>query len=146
MRCLAAARTLQDQRAHAVYYQNPGGLSTRPDTRGVVEANMITHRYGPQLLSPNYLMKTDRFEREVLHRPGWMPPAPSRYAASVQALRDLARRHRMGAGAPAAAPEAPPRCRRPRSLRMLSDACLSMECSSSSPAPASPGSGARSCR
>jgi hypothetical protein len=54
MRCLAAGKTfykLNDP--HVVYYQNPHGLSTRADTRGVVEARQIHRRYFRPLTSPH---------------------------------------------------------------------------------------------
>jgi glycosyltransferase involved in cell wall biosynthesis len=109
LRCLTAGKTFfKINEPHAVYYQNPDGLSTRPDTRGVVEGQAIHRNYVPRLISPNFLMDAARFEREVLHRPAWRPAAGSRYVAVVEALRDLSRRQRSAAAAPAAAAEAVP--------------------------------------
>jgi glycosyltransferase involved in cell wall biosynthesis len=54
MRCLAAKKVfykLNDP--HVVYYQNPHGLSTRADTRGVVEGRDVHRRYCRALTSAN---------------------------------------------------------------------------------------------
>lgn len=50
VRCLAAGRSFGKINApHVVYYQNPDGISTRPDTRGVEEARDILRRYSQRL-------------------------------------------------------------------------------------------------
>ncbi len=54
LRCVAAGKTfykLDDP--HVIYYQNPQGLSTRPETRGVDEVRDVLKRYSSALISPN---------------------------------------------------------------------------------------------
>ena len=49
-RCVAAGKAFgKINTPHVVYYQNPDGISTRPDTRGIQEARDVLRRYGPQL-------------------------------------------------------------------------------------------------
>lgn len=55
MRCMRAGKTfMKINEPHVVYYQNPKGLSTRADTRGVVEAREVLHRYAHDLISPAF--------------------------------------------------------------------------------------------
>lgn len=94
MRCLAAGKCfykLNDP--HVIYYQNPKGLSTRPDSRGVVEANAVLKTYGRKLVSENIVMPFEQFCRERL--PG-VPVAlagadKNRYNQVQRALRNTAR-------------------------------------------------------
>lgn len=95
MRCLAAGKIfykLNDP--HVAYYQNPDGLSTRPDTRGIVEAKDILRMYGRKLISENLLMPFERFCEERLFR--FRPQqeeslSKDRYAATQRSLRNAAR-------------------------------------------------------
>lgn len=51
MRCLAAGRRFRKlAEPHAVYYQNPAGVSTRPSTRGHAETRRVLRRHGRRLL------------------------------------------------------------------------------------------------
>jgi glycosyltransferase involved in cell wall biosynthesis len=64
LRCVAAGKTfykLNDP--HVVYYQNPRGLSTRPDSRGVIESREISAKYAPMLTSDHMLMERAAFDR-----------------------------------------------------------------------------------
>ncbi len=50
VRCVDAGKTFKKiNTPHVVYYQNPAGISTRPDTRGVEEAQDVLRRYGHKL-------------------------------------------------------------------------------------------------
>lgn len=100
MRCLAAGKCfykLNDP--HVVYYQNPKGLSTRPDSRGIVEAKEIHKTYARKLVSENLVMPFQQFCREKL------PAVPialdegknDRYAFSQRALRNAARQSKYAA-------------------------------------------------
>jgi glycosyltransferase involved in cell wall biosynthesis len=77
--------------AHVAYYQNPEGISTRPDTRGVDEAKRILKTYARRLISPDVVVPIERFIREISpdhdasHR-----AVHSRYAIVQSALRDAA--------------------------------------------------------
>ena len=49
-RCVAADKAFgKINTPHVVYYQNPAGISTRPDTRGIEEARDVLRRYGHKL-------------------------------------------------------------------------------------------------
>lgn len=64
MRCLVAGKTfykLSDP--HVAYFHNPGGLSTRPGSRGHAETREVHRRYGRQLVSDNLVMSQDAFRR-----------------------------------------------------------------------------------
>lgn len=94
LRCLAAGKCfykLNDP--HVVYYQNPKGLSTRSDTRGVIEAKEILSDYGRALVSPNLTMPLMQFRAECL--PGVPEPMTAglvdRYALAQLGLRMAAR-------------------------------------------------------
>jgi glycosyltransferase involved in cell wall biosynthesis len=103
LRCLAAGKTfykLNDP--HVVYYQNPKGLSTRPDSRGVIESREISAKYAPMLTSEHMLIERAEFDRRfglpaALHA-GRAPD--DRYAVVQERLRHAGRTLRFaGAGA-----------------------------------------------
>lgn len=93
MRCLAAGKCfykLNDP--HVVYYQNPKGLSTRADTRGVVEANEIRKTYGRKLVSKNMVMPFQQFAKECVSLPTVLDSGRNdRYGLVQNSLRNLAR-------------------------------------------------------
>jgi len=100
MRCLAAGKCfykLNDP--HVVYYQNPNGLSTRPDTRGVVEAKEIHKTYGRKLVSENLVMPFEQFcSEKLLSVPAALDDGKhDRYAQAQRALRNAARRNKYAA-------------------------------------------------
>ncbi len=94
MRCLLAGKTfykLND--AHVVYYQNPEGISTRPDTKGVQEGRRIFKAYARRLIPECAVMPTEEF----LGLSSYMPERPageriSRYAMAQSALRNVGMR------------------------------------------------------
>jgi glycosyltransferase involved in cell wall biosynthesis len=103
MRCLAAGkRFYKTNDPHVVYYQNPKGLSTRPDTRGVVEAMDIHKTYCRKIIPRETTMGTDEF-RALVGREGgaaaFRAPTRDRYAMAQDALRDLARTGKYAGGA-----------------------------------------------
>nr|WP_256354749.1 glycosyltransferase [Variovorax sp. dw_308] len=66
LRCIQGGKTffkLNDP--HVVYFVNPEGLSTQPNTRGIDEANRSTKRHGRKLLSPWLLSSDEEFMREL---------------------------------------------------------------------------------
>ena len=100
MRCLAAGKCfykLNDP--HVVYYQNPNGLSTRSDTRGVVEAKEIHKTYGRKLVSENLVMPFEQFcSGKLLGVPAALDDRKhDRYAQTQHALRNAARRYKYAA-------------------------------------------------
>ena len=50
---------------HVAYYVNPRGVSTRPDTPGMAEANAISRKYYRKLVSPMLTVPHNAFLREV---------------------------------------------------------------------------------
>ena len=93
MRCVQAGKVfykLND--THVIYYQNPKGISTRPDSRGVLEAREIMKMYGRRLVSENLLMPFEDFRRSRLYRYEARPgETGDRYACAQGALRNAAR-------------------------------------------------------
>ena len=50
LRCICnRVRFMKTEPAHVVYFQNPNGISTRPDTAAILEAKIIKQRYAPLL-------------------------------------------------------------------------------------------------
>jgi glycosyltransferase involved in cell wall biosynthesis len=92
MRCLAAKRVFYKiNDPHVAYYQNPDGLSTRPDTRGVDEAKRILKTYARLLISHDVVTPLERFIRTV--SPDFVVDnsvGDSRYRCVQSALRDTA--------------------------------------------------------
>ncbi len=94
MRCLAAGKIFyKTNDPHVVYYQNPNGLSTRPDTRGVAEAMEIHKAYCRKLIPEDFVMSCDKFERKIseFSRLARFDGACDRYKLAHDALRDLSR-------------------------------------------------------
>lgn len=50
---------------HVVYFVNPAGLSTRPNTRGIEEANRATREHARQIISPKLTSAEDAFLTEA---------------------------------------------------------------------------------
>lgn len=98
LRCLEAGKTFYKVNdPHVAYYQNPNGLSTRPDTPGLAEAMEIHKKYCRRLIPSEAVIPTEDFVRildperpESLFRSG-----RDRYTLTQHALRDLARRRKF---------------------------------------------------
>ena len=91
MRCLNAGKSfIKVNEPHVVYYQNPKGLSTRADTRGLVEAHAITRKYGAQLMPPAMTHDYDRFLEDI-GLAGHTSEHRNRYLTAQAGLRNLAR-------------------------------------------------------
>lgn len=93
MRCLAAGKTFyKTNDPHVAYYQNPKGLSTRPDTRGVAEAMEITRTYCRKLVPTDAIVPTPEFMRSIGLAPAQAAGCGNdRYGMVQLALRNLAR-------------------------------------------------------
>ncbi len=62
IRCLAAGKTFRKINSpHVVYFQNPEGLSTRADTRGVQEGQDVLTRHGDDLVPRTLLLSKRGF-------------------------------------------------------------------------------------
>ena len=94
MRCLAANKVFYKiNDPHVVYYQNPRGLSTRSDTKGVIEAMAIQKQYCRKIMPSEVVVSAQEFIR-LLNEVWKMPPQDTRkdrYALTQDALRNLAR-------------------------------------------------------
>lgn len=100
-RCLAAGKVFYKiNDPHVAYYQNPHGLSTSPDSRGLREALDVHKRYCRKMMPEEVLMPTPEFLRKL--RPeggGAVPESRYRYAMAQDALRHVARSRKFQAGA-----------------------------------------------
>jgi hypothetical protein len=61
---------------HVVYFQNPEGVSTRPDTRGIAEACSLLRRYSRRLISKHLIMSREEFAETLRIAPEWSPDTP----------------------------------------------------------------------
>lgn len=51
--------------AHVAYFVNPEGISTRPDTRGAIEANAVSRNLYRKIVSPMIVISGDEFLARV---------------------------------------------------------------------------------
>lgn len=66
LRCQAAGKTFyKSNEAHAAYYVNPDGISTRPDTRGAAESNAISREMYRRIVSPLLVIAHEAFLQRV---------------------------------------------------------------------------------
>ncbi len=93
LRCLAAGKKFYKiNEPHVVYYQNPKGLSTRPDTRGLAESCEILKNYGRKLISKDVVMPRRKFIENLSAANGCtISDVGDRYDLVQQSLRNLAR-------------------------------------------------------
>lgn len=98
LRCVQARKTFfKVNDPHVIYFVNPEGLSTQPNTRGIDEANRITKAQGRRMISPWLLADDQAYIAEVTQRTGsdiaFSDAARAdpdwRYVAAQQALRRL---------------------------------------------------------
>jgi hypothetical protein len=62
LRCLSRGRQFfKINTPHVVYFQNPEGISTQPDSRGVEEGRRVLKLYARKLISPRLLMSRQAF-------------------------------------------------------------------------------------
>nr|WP_281416958.1 glycosyltransferase [Ancylobacter lacus] len=88
LRCAAAGKAFfKINEAHVVYFQNPEGLSTAPETRGVQEWRRVRRQYARRLISPFLTMSDEDFAAAI----GGRYPASdaSRFAQVQGALRAI---------------------------------------------------------
>ncbi|AXI44594.1 hypothetical protein C1J03_00245 [Sulfitobacter sp. SK012] len=102
MRCLSKGKSFfKVNEPHVVYYQNPKGLSTRADTRGLIEGRMILKKYAAQLIAQGFTADLPEFTTDILGLPKSSTQDEVDRSRLVQkALRDLARaaKPEMGTG------------------------------------------------
>lgn len=97
LRCLSAGKCFYKiNDPHVVYYQNPKGLSTRPDTRGVVEAMEITKAYSRKLVPEEVREPSPDYVRRLGLENSHLEPGQGRYEMAQLALRRLARTAKAG--------------------------------------------------
>lgn len=100
-RCLAAGKTFYKiNDPHVVYYQNPNGLSTRPDSRGVIEAMDVHKRYCRRLMPEEVTMSNADFLARLDPANAHLvsPNDTYRYRLAHDALRNLARGRKFASG------------------------------------------------
>lgn len=93
LRCLAAGKKFfKINEPHVVYYQNPKGLSTRPDTRGIAEGCEILKIYGRKLVSKDVVMSRTKFLESIKACGGGLiTDGGDRYQLVQQSLRNISR-------------------------------------------------------
>jgi GT2 family glycosyltransferase len=85
LRCVQADKVFYKVNdPHVVYFVNPEGLSTQPNTRGIDEANRITRKYGSAINSPWLLSSDEAFLEKTSQTLG----APLDLAESERSLID----------------------------------------------------------
>lgn len=98
LRCMQAGKVFfKVNDPHVIYFVNPEGLSTRPNTRGIDEANRSTRLHGRNLLSHRLLASDDAFMEEICRLAGVRVELQDaekatpewRYTATQRALRAL---------------------------------------------------------
>jgi hypothetical protein len=96
LRCVQAGKIFfKVNDPHVVYFVNPEGLSTQPDTRGIDEANRARKEHDHQLISPWLVAADEAFAQEIGRRAGLAVEieasqrrlADWRYNSAQQALR-----------------------------------------------------------
>ncbi len=66
LRCLVAGKIFYKvNEAHAAYFVNPDGMSTRPDTRGAIEAYAVSRELYRKIVSPMLVISDDEFLARV---------------------------------------------------------------------------------
>ena len=77
LRCISMGRRfLKLNTPHVVYFQNPEGVSTRLNSRGIEEGRQLLNRYSRKLISKNLLMSRQVFADLLGHGPDWEPDVP----------------------------------------------------------------------
>ncbi len=72
LRCLYNGKKFyKTNTPHVVYFQNPDGISTRADTRGVEEAREVLRRYSRKLMPAHLLMSRQTFAEALGAVPDW---------------------------------------------------------------------------
>ena len=66
LRCRAAGKIFYKvNEAHVAYFVNPDGMSTRPDTRGAIEAHAVSRDLYRKIVSPMLVISDDEFLARV---------------------------------------------------------------------------------
>jgi glycosyltransferase involved in cell wall biosynthesis len=66
LRCRAAGKIFYKvNEAHVAYFVNPEGMSTRPDTRGAIEAHAVSRDLYRKIVSPMLVISDDEFVARV---------------------------------------------------------------------------------
>ncbi len=88
LRCaLAGKRFFKINDPHVVYFQNPEGISTSPETRGVQESRRLRRHYARRLISPFLTMSDGDFAAAIGGR--YRASDSTRFAQVQGALRTI---------------------------------------------------------
>ena len=92
LRCISAGKKFYKiNDPHVVYYQNPKGLSTRPDTRGLAESCEILKTYARKLVPAEVVMPRDKLVDKLNILTGsTLEEKGDRYDLVQSGLRELA--------------------------------------------------------
>jgi hypothetical protein len=93
MRCAIANKVFYKvNEPHVAYYLNPNGISTNPNTRGVVEGHSIMQKYGRRLVPERMFAERKAFVTEICQLSGQnleSVPSNDYYDLAQQALEQL---------------------------------------------------------
>jgi len=93
-RCIVAKKNFfKINYPHVVYYNNPRGLSTSSDSKGVIEANKVTRMHGKSLLGSAFLASNSEFcsmLSEALEI-NFYSDTNDKYVSAQQAIRALSK-------------------------------------------------------
>lgn len=97
LRCIAKNKVFfKINEPHVAYFQNPEGVSTRPNTKGVREGLRVWRRYSHKLVSPLLRLSHEEFSNLIGGETDWTEE-PSYYGATQRRLDELGRAFRAGA-------------------------------------------------
>jgi hypothetical protein len=94
LRCLSNGKTfLKINTPHIAYFQNPQGISTRPDTRGIEEGHRALLSYSNKLISPELRLSRGALAHILMTQADW-DVTTSHYDVVQRALNRLGARFR----------------------------------------------------
>jgi glycosyltransferase involved in cell wall biosynthesis len=94
LRCIAGGKTFfKLNTPHVVYFQNPEGVSTHSETRGMEEGLRVLKRYSEKLISRELRMSREEFAALLGTQPDWNP-STAYYAVTQRELNRLGHRFR----------------------------------------------------
>jgi FkbM family methyltransferase len=95
LRCVSKGKAfLKINTPHVVYFQNPDGISTRPDTRGLEEGLRILRAYSDKVVSQELRMSRASFAEALGTQADW-DTTMSYYDVVQRELSRLGARHRQ---------------------------------------------------
>ncbi len=96
LRCLSRGKSfLKVNSAHVVYYLNPEGVSSGPESESVEETGRVLHQYSRKLISSRLLLSREAFAELLRIKPYW-DRRMSYYEVVQDQLQNLGERYKNG--------------------------------------------------